>query len=185
MRSWIEVILITLFFFFFVAKPALSDTYIGLGMGVQDGLNSSKDAKEYSLKVGKKLNDFFAAEIKTRTKIKDNSTSNDQRAEFAIIGSLENFYLRVGSGLKFSRDSDHGYWHAEPGVKFNLTDTWSFKTGIRFRDSFDPIYQQSDITYKFGFSKKLNDNNSISINSKFKRGDSQYNSIGVGYKYNF
>ena len=39
------------------------DTYIGLGMGIQDGLNGGKDAKEYGLTVGRKLNDLFAAEI--------------------------------------------------------------------------------------------------------------------------
>ena len=177
---------IILIIFLLLSFPlSAKDTYIGLGMGIQDGLNGGKDAKEYGLTVGKKFNDFFTGEIKTRTKIKDNSTSNDQRAEFALIGSLDMFYFRAGAGRKFERNKDHGYWHAEPGVKFKLTDTWSFKTGVRFRDSFDPIYEQSDITYKFGFSKKLNDNNSISINSKFKRGDSQYNSIGIGYKYKF
>lgn len=166
------------------------DTYIGLGMGIQDGLNGGKDAKEYGLTVGRKLNDFFAAEIKTRTKIKDQSTSNDQRAEFALIPSFKlndriSMYARAGAGRKFSRNKDHGYWHAEPGFKFKITDTWSFKAGVRFRDSFDPIYEQSDITYKFGFSHKLNKQNSISIGSKVKRGDSQYNSIGIGYKYKF
>ena len=166
------------------------DTYIKFGMGQQDGLNGSNDAKEYGLTVGRKLNDFFAAEVKTRTKLKDQSTGNDQRAEFALIGSVKlhdriKMYTRAGAGRKFTRNKGHGYWHAGPRFSFKLTDTWSFKTGIRFRDSFDPIYEQSDITYKFGFSKKLNDNNSISINSKFKRGDSQYNSIGIGYKYKF
>ena len=47
------------------------DTYIKFGMGQQDGLNGGKDAKEYGLTVGKKFNDFFAGEIKTRTKIKE------------------------------------------------------------------------------------------------------------------
>ena len=174
------------FLILILALPlSAKDTYIKFGVGQQDGLNGGNNAKEYSLTVGRKLNDIFAAEVKTRTKLKDQSTCNDQRAEFALIGSLDMFYLRAGAGRKFERNKDHGYWHAEPGVKFKLTDTWSFKTGVRFRDSFDPVYEQSDITYKFGFSKKLNDNNSISINSKFKRGDSQYNSIGIGYKYKF
>lgn len=183
-------IIITLMTLLLSYPLSAKDTYIKFGMGQQDGLNGSNDAKEYGLTVGRKLNDFFAAEVKTRTKLKDQSTGNDQRAEFALIGSVKlhdriKMYTRAGAGRKFTRNKDHGYWHAEPGFSFKLTDTWSFKTGVRFRDSFDPIYEQSDITYKFGFSKKLNDNNSISINSKFKRGDSQYNSIGIGYKYKF
>ena len=36
-----------------------------------------------------------------------------------------------------------------------------------------------------GGQAKLDKNNSISIGSKFKRGDSQYNSIGISYKVNF
>ena len=51
------------------------------------------------------------------------------------------------------------------------------KGGVRFRDSFDSIYEQSDITYKVGISYKLDKNNSI-VSEEFKRGDSQYNGIG-------
>ena len=36
-----------------------------------------------------------------------------------------------------------------------------------------------------GISYKLDKNSSIGIGSKFKRGDSQYNSIGISYKVNF
>ena len=103
------------------------DGYIKFGMGQQDGLNGGNDAKEYGLTVGKKLNDFFAAEVKTRTKLKDQSTGNDQRAEFALIGSVKlhdriKMYTRAGAGRKFTRNKDHGYWHAEPGFSFKLTD---------------------------------------------------------------
>tara|TARA_A100001515_G_scaffold44314_1_gene34885 strand:- start:261 stop:818 length:558 start_codon:yes stop_codon:yes gene_type:complete len=183
-------IIITLMTLLLSYPLSAKDTYIKFGMGQQDGLNGSNDAKEYGLTVGRKLNDFFAAEVKTRTKLKDQSTGNDQRAEFALIGSVKlhdriKMYTRAGAGRKFTRNKDHGYWHAEPGFSFKLTDTWSFKTGIRFRDSFDPIYEQSDITYKFGFGYKIDDQNSLSIGSKIKRGDSQYNSIGIGYKYKF
>ena len=38
---------------------------------------------------------------------------------------------------------------------------------------------------KIGISYKLDKNSSIGIGSKFKRGDSQYNSIGISYKVNF
>ena len=164
--------------------------YAKLGYGLQDGLNGGSNASEYGLTVGKKLNDVFSAEIKTRLKVKDSSTSNDQRAEFALIGSKKvygklSMYTRGGAGYKLTRDKSHEYWHIEPGLKYKLNDVWSIKGGVRFRDSFDSIYEQSDITYKAGISYKLDKNNSIGIGSKFKRGDSQYNAIGVSYKVNF
>ena len=154
---------------------AAKDMYVGISMGIQDGLNGGKDAKEYGLKVGKKLNDIFTAEIKTRTKLKDNSTSNDQRAEVAMIGKLKlnnefSLYTRAGSGMKFVRNADYGYWTIEPGVNYKLNNNWSIKT---------------DTTYKVSVSYKLNDNNSVSLGTKIKRGDSQYNALGIGYKISF
>ena len=51
---------IILIIFLLLSFPlSAKDTYIGLGMGIQDGLNGGKDAKEYGLTVGKKFNDFF------------------------------------------------------------------------------------------------------------------------------
>ena len=64
-------IIITLMTLLLSYQLSAKDTYIGLGMGIQDGLNGGKDAKEYGLTVGKKFNDFFTGEIKTRTKIKE------------------------------------------------------------------------------------------------------------------
>jgi len=129
--------------------------YAKFGYGLQDGLNGGSNASEYGLTVGKKLNDVFSAEIKTRLKVKDSSTSNDQRAEFALISSKKvygklSMYIRGGAGYKFTRDKSHEYWHIEPGLKYKLNDVWSIKGGVRFRDSFDSIYEQSDTTYKAG-----------------------------------
>ena len=167
-----------------------SGYYAKFGYGLQDGLNGGNNASEYGLTVGKKLNDVFSAEVKTRLKVKDNSTDNDQRAEIALIASKKimgpvSLYTRGGAGFKMIRNKSHEYWHIEPGLKYKLSDKWSIKGGVRFRDSFDSIYEQSDITYKAGISYKLNKNNSIGVGSKFKRGDSQYNAIGVSYKVNF
>ena len=164
--------------------------YAKLGYGLQDGLNGGNNASEYGLTVGKKLNDVFSAEVKTRLKVKAGSTDNDQRAEFALIASKKimgpvSLYTRGGAGFKFTRNKSHEYWHIEPGLKYKLSNKWSIKGGVRFRDSFDSIYEQSDITYKAGISYKLDKNNNIGVGSKFKRGDSQYNAIGVSYKVNF
>ena len=185
------IIIIVIFFIMLLSKSlAAKDMYVGISMGIQDGLNGGKDAKEYGLKVGKKLNDIFTAEIKTRTKLKDNSTSNDQRAEVAMIGKLKlnnefSLYTRAGSGMKFVRNADYGYWTIEPGVNYKLNNNWSIKTGVRFRDSFDTSHNQTDTTYKVSVSYKLNDNNSVSLGTKIKRGDSQYNALGIGYKISF
>ena len=167
-----------------------SGYYAKFGYGLQDGLNGGNNASEYGLTVGKKLNDVFSAEVKTRLKVKDGSTDNDQRAEFALIASKKimgpvSLYTRGGAGFKLTRNKSHEYWHIEPGLKYKLSNKWSIKGGVRFRDSFDSIYEQSDITYKAGISYKLDKNNNIGVGSKFKRGDSQYNAIGVSYKVNF
>tara|TARA_B100000902_G_scaffold91805_1_gene95275 strand:- start:1504 stop:2097 length:594 start_codon:yes stop_codon:yes gene_type:complete len=167
-----------------------SGYYAKFGYGLQDGLNGGNNASEYGLTVGKKLNDVFSAEVKTRLKVKDSSTDNDQRAEIALIASKKimgpvSLYTRGGAGFKMTRNKSHEYWHIEPGLKYNLSNKWSIKGGVRFRDSFDSIYEQTDVTYKAGVSYKLDKNNSIGVGSKFKRGDSQYNAIGVSYKVNF
>ena len=105
--------------------------YAKLGYGLQDGLNGGNNASEYGLTVGKKLNDLFSAEIKTRLKVKDGSTGNDQRAEFALIGSKKimgpvSLYARGGAGYKLTRDKSHEYWHIEPGLKYKLNELQCF-----------------------------------------------------------
>ena len=61
------------------------------------------------------------------------------------------FYLATGQ--KFVKDDDFGYWVVTPGVKYKINQDWSVGTSVRFRNSYDTSYNQSDRTYavKLGY----------------------------------
>lgn len=163
--------------------------YMGIKWESQDGKSGGVDANTYGLTLGKKLSDNLSAEIYTRIKDADNTT-NDTRLEGAVIGTMPlagtlSAYARVGAGEKFVSGDNYGYWTAEPGIKLGLTDSLSVKTGVRFRDSFNRDHNQSDRTYRVGLDYKLTSNTSIDATYRMKRGDGEYDAVGVGYKVSF
>ena len=171
------------------AAPQKSGHYMGIKWESQDGKSGGVDANTYGLTLGKKLSDNLSAEIYTRIKDADNTTNNT-RLEGAVIGTMPlagtlSAYARVGVGEKFVSGDNYSYWTAEPGLKLGLTDDLSVKAGVRWRDSFQTNHNQWDRTYKLGVGYKLTANTAVGVDYKVKRGDSEYDAVGVGYKVSF
>jgi len=72
-----------------------------------------------------------------------------------------------------------------PGVKYKINQDLNIGTSIRFRNSYDTSHEQSDRTYAIKLDKKLFQDYTLSTRYRIKRGDSEYNAIGVGLKYEF
>ena len=93
--------------------------------------------------------------------------------------------LYLATGQKFVKDDDFGYWVMSPGVKYKINQDLNIGTSIRFRNSYDTSHEQSDRTYAIKLDKKLFQDYTLSTRYRMKRGDSEYNAIGVGLKYEF
>lgn len=174
------------------AKPAKTGHYFGIKFETQNGQNGTIDANTYGLVFGKHINSWLDGEIAARISDQDQAGHNDNntRAEVALIPKYKltedlTLFTRGGVGYRADGSDNNSYWTVEPGVKYALTSKVGLTTSVRFRDAFDTDNNQSDRTYKVGASYSLTDDTSIETAYRWKRGDGEYNAIGVGLKYEF
>lgn len=162
--------------------------YAGIKFETRNGLNGTQDANAYSLTVGQSVNKYLDAEVSARVKSNDNDTNNT-RAELALVAKdtygAFTPYVRGAVGEKFDGSDNAAYWSVEPGVKVALTQDLSVKGGIRFRDAFKTNDQDSTRTYRLGVEYAITKTASLSAGVDFQRGDSEYNTIGLGYNVKF
>ena len=175
-----------------VSTLALADKqgyYSAIKFSIEESNTGGSDSTKWAVKYGKHINKHLDAELYTRTKDKD-SGSNDTRVEAAVIGKYKltddwSTSLRVGAGNKYTRTDDFGYWTVTPAVKYKITDKLSAKLGYRFRDAFETERQQNDQTIKLGIGYKLTSDVSLGAGYDWKRGDSDADGFGVGFKFEF
>jgi len=163
--------------------------YTGIKYGIEKSNTGGSDAVKWSAKFGKHINEYFDAEISSRIKDKD-SGSNNTRVEAAVIGKHKiaddwSSSLRFGVGNKYTTTDNFSYWSITPSVKYKINDKISTKIGYRFRDSFDTGHKQNDQTIKLGISYKILEDTSLNAGYDLKRGDSDSNGFGIGFKFEF
>lgn len=174
-----------------VSTTAMADTkgyYISTRFEAQDGINGSLDANTFGVNVGKHVNKFFDIELATRNK--DNqelNNDNDTRTEMSGIGKYKisdswSASMRIGAGEKFVRSDNFGYWVSESGIKYKVNNDWALKSSIRWRDSFNSSRNQQDTTYAVAVEYQIDETQSVDLRYREKRGDGEYNALGIGYK---
>lgn len=169
------------------AKSDKKGYYIGFGTAFEDN-KKDVDAYKGSIKFGKHWNDSFATELYTRIR-HNNGASSNQRIEVAAIPSYKltddlSTYIRASVGEKYESSNHFTYWGLEPGVKYNLDDDWSVKTGVRFRNAWGESGQH-DVTYKADLGYKLENDNTVSLGYAKRDRDANSDEIILGYTINF
>lgn len=166
------------------------DMYLKYSLAGRAGTKDTADSTAMGLTVGLDLNDWVSTELYTRQAWNTSGAeSNDSKVEGAFVFSQPLIWQgvkaqnRVGLGEKFTGTDKFVYWTLEPGLKFQLTDEFNLKTSIRFRDAFDSSHNAQDTTYKVGFGYKFMPSFELGMGVDIKRGDSDYNSLGISIKY--
>ena len=176
-----------------VSTLALADKK-GYFYGVKfDHKNSigGTDANTYGMEFGKHVYDWLDIKVSTNYTDKEGrSKGNSYRLEAGPqfkykINDTWSSSLFLATGKKFVKDDDYGYWVVTPGVKYKINQDWSLGTSVRFRNSYDTSHNQSDRTYAVKLGYKLTPDVEVSTRYRIKRGDSEYNAIGVGFKFKF
>lgn len=155
----------------------------------RNGRDNTQDATAVSLTVGQHINQYVDGELYARVKQNDDDTNNT-RVEGAVVGKYPlltgvTLYTRGAIGDKFDGTDDATYWSVEPGIKAQLTSDLAVKTGLRFRDSFNDNGNDSTRTYRLGAEYALNKTSVITAGYDRSLGDSEYDSIGLGYGINY
>jgi hypothetical protein len=151
-----------------------------------DHKDSKTDSNTIGVEYGKHVYDWLDVKIST------NHTDRKDTSRLELGPKLKHKLnqdwsssLYMATGQKFVKDDDFGYWVMSPGVKYKINQDLNIGTSIRFRNSYDTSHEQSDRTYAIKLDKKLFQDYTLSTRYRMKRGDSEYNAIGVGLKYEF
>ena len=177
-----------------VSTLALADKK-GYFYGVKfDHKNSigGTDANTYGMEFGKHVYDWLDVKVSTNYTSKEGvgSRGDSYRLEAGPkfkykLNKDWSTSLFLATGQKFVKDDDYGYWVVTPGVKYKINQDWSVGSSVRFRDSYDAKLEQNDTTYSIKLDTKLFQDYTLSTRYRMKRGDSEYNAIGIGLKYEF
>ena len=149
------------------------------------------DANTFGVEFGKHVYDWLDVKVATNYTDKEGrSKGNSYRLEAGPkfkhkLNQDWSSSLYIATGQKFVKDDDYGYWVVTPGVKYKINQDWSVGTSVRFRNSYDTSYNQSDRTYAVKLGYKITPDVTVSTRYRMKRGDSEYNAIGLGLKFEF
>lgn len=182
----------------FITTPAMAEKkterkgyFYGIRFETQDALGGT-DANTYGMKFGKHVTPWMDLSVSTRVKDKNEagSNGNDTRLEAGVkfkqkLSDRWSSSLYLGAGDKYVKNDNFSYWAITPGLKYKLNDKWSIGTSVRFRDSFNTEHQQNDTTYAAKLGYKITPDTTIDLRYRVKRGDSDYNAIGMGLSFEF
>lgn len=148
-----------------------------------DGNNAN--ANQANVTFAKKLNPYLAADVKGEFSRTDSSGALGDRLEVGLSTRYDILTLRGAVGEKFSNGENHSYFLIEPGVKFQLDQDLSLIARYRYRDTFSNNYNEETHRVKFGAEYNLTKNTVVDASFARSFGDTQYNTIAVGYSVNF
>lgn len=164
--------------------------FVGLRLAHQDAKGGT-DSNTYGIKFGKHMYDWLDLSISTRLKDKQApSNSNDTRWETGAklkhkLSQDWSTSLYLGTGEKFTDDDNYSYWAVTPGIKYKLNSDWAVGTSVRWRNSYNPSHEQQDTTYAVKLGYQFGPNTVLDTRYRIKRGDSDYNELGLGLTFDF
>jgi opacity protein-like surface antigen len=175
----------------YAEKTERKGYFYGIRFESQDGIGSA-DANTYGMKFGKHIAPWMDLSVSTRVKDKNEagSNGNDTRLEAGVkfkqkLSDRWSSSLYLGVGDKYVKNDNFSYWVVTPGVKYKINDKWSLGTSVRWRDSYQTDHQQNDTTYAVKLGYKIDPDTTIDLRYRQKRGDSDYNAIGMGLTFEF
>ena len=158
----------------------------GYFYGIKFDHKNSANANTFGVDYGKHVYDWLDVKVSTNHTDKKDTSMLAIGPKFKYkINENWSSSLHLATGQKFVKDDDFGYWVMTPGVKYKINQDWSVGSSVRFRDSYDAKLEQSDTTYSIKLDTKLFQDYTLSTRYRMKRGDSEYNAIGIGLKYEF
>lgn len=140
-----------------------------------------------NLTLGTELSKTFAVEGKLEGRFSNGEDTNfSKRVEGALISQLGGgAYVRTAIGEKISTSGAYSYYSIEPGYKYALSKDLKLGVAYRFRDAFDS--EQAEETHQAKVSAEYALAADKALTASFGRswGDSQYNSVNLGYAIKF
>lgn len=173
----------------FTSLAQAEGNYGGVQFQLRNGLEGYQDAHVYQVTLGQHINKYLSAEINTRLKTSDND-ANNTRLEGALIGRLPvgggfTVYNRAAYGTKMNGTDNFQYWSTEPGLQYAITEDWSIRGGLRFRNAFNKDDNDSTRTWRAATEYSVTKNSSLVAGVDRATGDDDFWSYNFGYNVRF
>jgi hypothetical protein len=160
----------------------------------QEGKDGTANSNAYVITVRENITKNFAADVQATTVSKESTGGlSSQRLELGGTGSVSlapslpfSVYTRVATGQKFTTTGNYSYYSVEPGVTAPIGRTGlSARLGWRYRNAYDAANGDETRTWRAGVSYAINKNNSVGVRYDSVRGDTNQNTVAVGYTRSF
>jgi hypothetical protein len=160
----------------------------------QEGKDGTANSNAYVITVRENITKNFAADVQATTVSKESTGGlSSQRLEVGGTGTVAlapslpfSLYTRVATGQKFTSTDNFGYYSVEPGVTAPIGRTGlSARLGWRYRTAYDTANADETRTWRAGLNYQINKNDSVGVRYDSVRGDTNQNTVAVGYTRSF
>lgn len=172
-----------------LANVAFAGDYATLDYSLKDKQASSQENHVLGLNVGRKYESGFAAEVRMEDENVRTPTKHEGLIQIkanqditTIVGVTP--FVGLGTGWKSKSDDNFNFYVAEVGAKTTVAGV-SVKYAYRLRDAYGSghDYHTTEHSLTSGFA--LDKSNSVFVKYARERGDSDYNTWGVGLTHAF
>jgi len=182
-----------------VSLSAFADgsDYISPTVDFKDKQLSTNNHTVYGLTYGHDFGNSF----KVEGRIEDETVNGGAHEGLSQVEVFKNIgtwygvtpYAGAGIGLKDKSTTEFLFYRVDAGVKYAVpgVNGLSLTANTRLRTPFDEGlnlhtgYNYRTIENKISASYAIDKNNAVGISYAIERGDSEYNTVGVNYKYTF
>lgn len=167
---------------------------LGIQYQNQEGKDGTADSQAYVITVRESFNKNFAGDVQATTVARDSTGGlSSQRLEVGLTGSAAfapglpvSVYTRVATGQKFVSTGNYGYYSVEPGISVPFGSTGlTARVGWRYRNAYDTANADETRTWRAGLSYAITKKDSVSVRYDSVRGDTNQNTVAVGYTRSF
>ena len=171
--------------------------YVSPGIDFKDKQNSTNNHTVYGVTLGHDFGNTWRVEGRMEDETV-NGGSHEGLAQVELFKDIGTWYgvtpyAGAGVGLKDKATSEFWYYRVDGGLKYTnaLVPGATLFLNERLRTPFNEGtdaqtgYNYRTYETKFGVNYSINKQNAVGISYAIERGDTEYNTVGVNYKYSF
>jgi hypothetical protein len=160
----------------------------------QEGKDGTANSNAYVITVRENITKNFAGDVQATTTVRESTGGlSSQRLELGGTGAVAlapslpfGLYTRVAVGQRFNTTSNFSYYSVEPGVTMPFGKTGlSARVGWRYRTAFDSANADETRTWRAGLNYAITKTDAVGIRYDSVRGDTNQNTVAVGYTRSF
>ena len=163
--------------------------YASIDFNNKDKQSSDQVNRVIGLNVGTALDNGFRVEGRLENEMVETPTKHEGLVQIKAqqdLGTFANItpYVGVGTGYKSKADDNFNFYVAEAGARTAFGPV-GVQYGYRWRDAYTSGHSYGTHENSLTISYALDKSNTVFVRGAVERGDSDYNTVGLGFKHAF